>query len=235
VSVGIRSGAAPEPDAGASLPGASGAVAGAVLSRAAWRAVDLASLQAAVARQPASALVVKRIIDVTCAGIGLLLSAPLLALLAVIIRIDSGGPAFFHQPRIGRGQRLFRLRKLRTMHDAQRVTRVGRLLRPTGLDELPQLWNVLRGDMSLVGPRPEEDWLVARYDVEHPGYSARHLMRPGITGWAQVNGLRGHVSIAERLAFDLRYLRRWSLSLDLRILGSTVSTVWRDTRRAWRS
>jgi lipopolysaccharide/colanic/teichoic acid biosynthesis glycosyltransferase len=235
MSVGIRSGSAAEPDAGPALPGTNGATAGVVLSRAAWRAIDVASLQTVVARHSAPGLVVKRIIDVTFAGIGLVLSAPLLAVLAVIIRIDSGGPAVFHQPRIGRRQRPFWLRKLRTMHDGERVTRIGRLLRPTGLDELPQLWNVLKGDMSLVGPRPEEPYLVARYDLEHPGYSARHFMRPGITGWAQVNGLRGHVSIAERLAFDLRYLRRWSLALDLRILASTVGTVWRDTRRAWRS
>jgi lipopolysaccharide/colanic/teichoic acid biosynthesis glycosyltransferase len=196
---------------------------------------EVQRLQAIVARHPRAPLGVKRAVDMVLAAVGLLLSAPLLAVLGLLIRLDSGGPAFFRQLRTGRRMRLFWLTKLRTMHDDGRVTRVGRLLRPTGLDELPQLWNVLKGDMSLVGPRPEEPHLVVRYDREVPGYAARHFMRPGITGWAQVNGMRGRVSIAERLYFDLRYLHGWTLALDLRIFVRTVATVWRDTRQAWRS
>src|SRR5262249_38150629 len=136
--------------------------------------------------------------------------------------------------RVGRRQRLFTLTKLRTMHHDGRVTRVGRYLRPTGLDELPQLWNVLKGDMTLIGPRPEEVYLVARYDGEFPGYSCRHFMRPGITGWAAVTGLRGRVPLAERLMFDLRSLRHGSRARDWRILVRTAAAVWRDPRRAWR-
>src|SRR5262249_18689384 len=122
--------------------------------------------------------------------------------------------------------------KLRTMDAHGRVTRVGRVLRPAGLDELPQLWNVLRGDMSLIGPRPEIPERVARYQAAIAGYEARHLMQPGITGWAQVNGLRGDVSIPERLRHDLDYLREWSLGLDGRIMLRTLSTVCGDTVRA---
>jgi lipopolysaccharide/colanic/teichoic acid biosynthesis glycosyltransferase len=139
----------------------------------------------------------------------------------------------YWQPRVGLGERTFTIAKLRTMDDAGRVTRVGRYLRPTGLDELPQLWNVLKGDMSVVGPRPElvawwPDW------KQFPGHWDRHLMRPGITGWAQVNGLRGKVPLGNRLSFDLEYTRGWTLGMDLRILMRTLTTVWSDTRRALR-
>src|SRR5437762_75475 len=127
----------------------------------------------------------------------LVLTAPLLAVVAALIWIESGGPVLFRQPRMGRGGRPFVISKLRTMDSHGRVTRVGRLLRPTGIDELPQLWHVLKGQMSVVGPRPEVLDRVPRWDRELPDYWARHLMRPGITGWAQVNGLRGDVSIPE--------------------------------------
>jgi lipopolysaccharide/colanic/teichoic acid biosynthesis glycosyltransferase len=197
--------------------------------------VDVTWLHAIVARHPRPALACKRAVDIAVSLTGLVLTAPIVALLAIIVRLDSGGPGLYRQLRTGRRMRPFTLTKLRTMHADGRVTRVGRLLRPTGLDELPQLWNVLKGDMSLVGPRPEQPHLVLRYDAEVPGYAIRHLMRPGITGFAQVNGLRGHVSIAERLSFDLRYLRSWSLGLDCRIFLQTAATVWRDSRRAWRS
>ncbi|MDP9150472.1 MAG: sugar transferase [Myxococcota bacterium] len=178
---------------------------------------------------------IKRALDVTLAASGLVLTAPLVAALGLAVRLDSKGPAFFCQRRAGRGQRPFTLIKLRTMDGGARVTRVGRLLRPLGVDELPQLWNVLKGDMSLIGPRPEVPERVARYDRELPGYSTRHVIRPGITGLAQVNGLRGDVSIAERLRFDLQYLREWSLALDGRILVQTFSVVLADTIRALRS
>jgi lipopolysaccharide/colanic/teichoic acid biosynthesis glycosyltransferase len=196
------------------------------------RSIDAARLEAIVARHSRAGLAVKRTFDILVSLVGLALSAPLIAVMAVAVRLDSGGPALLRQTRVGRRQRLFTLTKLRTMHPDGRVTRVGRYLRPTGLDELPQLWSVLKGDMTLIGPRPEEAYLVARYEDEFPGYSCRHFMRPGITGWAQVNGLRGRVPISERLMFDLRYLRHWSLALDWRILVRTASAVWRDTRRA---
>jgi lipopolysaccharide/colanic/teichoic acid biosynthesis glycosyltransferase len=118
------------------------------------------------------------------------------------------------------------------MDDKRRVTRVGRWLRPLGLDELPQLWNVLRGEMSLVGPRPEIPDRVQRLEGALPAYRARHFLRPGVTGWAQVNGLRGDkASMSERLRRDLEYVRHWSLGFDLRILLRTGFSVLRDTAR----
>jgi lipopolysaccharide/colanic/teichoic acid biosynthesis glycosyltransferase len=175
----------------------------------------------------------KRVLDVALASLGALATAPLVAALGVVIRIDSPGPALFWQRRVGRDRRLFTLVKLRTMHEG-RITRVGRVLRPSGLDELPQLWNVLRGDMSLIGPRPEVPERVERYAREIAGYQERHRVDPGISGWAQVNGLRGNVSIRERLRFDREYIRRASMAMDLMILGATLSTVWRDTVRSRR-
>jgi lipopolysaccharide/colanic/teichoic acid biosynthesis glycosyltransferase len=192
-----------------------------------------ATVQHLVARHSRVARAIKRLFDVGFALTGLLLTAPILALVAALIRLESGGPVLFRQPRMGHGHRPFVISKLRTMTDDGRITRVGRWLRPTGIDELPQLWHVLVGDMSVVGPRPEVLDRVPRWDREIPDYWARHLMRPGITGWAQVNGLRGDVSIPERLRYDLQYLGTWSLRLDLRILWRTMATVWRDTRRTY--
>ena len=181
-----------------------------------------------------TSLAVKRLADVTLAASGLVVTAPLLATLAVLVGLDSPGPIFFHQRRTGLHQRPFMLVKLRTMDVRGRVTRMGRVLRPTGLDELPQLWNVLCGDMSLIGPRPEVPERVERFESDLPGFRVRHVIRPGITGWAQVNGLRGDVSIAERLQFDMQYLREGTLAFDGRILLRTVSTVVRDTVRELR-
>jgi lipopolysaccharide/colanic/teichoic acid biosynthesis glycosyltransferase len=176
----------------------------------------------------------RRVVDVILAASGLVVTAPLLATLAALIPLDSRGSVLFFQRRTGLGQRPFTLIKLRTMDAEGRVTRMGRLLRPTGIDELPQLWNVLKGDMSLIGPRPEVFERVERHEWEIPGFGARHQIRPGITGWAQVNGLRGDVSIAERLRFDLEYVRGRCLALDGRILLRTVSTVMGDTLRELR-
>jgi len=191
------------------------------------------------------AALAKRAVDVCVSGVGLLLSLPWLAALAVWIRRDSDGPVFFAQVRAGEGGRPFRLWKLRTMvsdaearladvvdvealqepvfkldHDP-RVTRVGRFLRRTSLDELPQLWNVLRGDMSLVGPRPEEVGMVERYDV----WQRRRLkVKPGITGLQQVT-CRGTPSLNERVRLDVYYIRKQSLLFDLVILFRTVWVV----------
>ncbi|HTB72017.1 MAG TPA: sugar transferase [Polyangiaceae bacterium] len=185
---------------------------------------------------PRAALVSKRVIDVGLAASGLVLAAPLMLGLGLLVSLDSPGPALFFQRRAGRDRVPFTIVKLRTMDAAGRVTRLGRVLRPSGLDELPQLWNVLTGDMSLIGPRPEVLDRVSRYEREIPGYRARYAVRPGITGWAQVNGLRGdrNVSMADRLRLDLEYLREWSPALDRRILARTVSTVLRDTLRSLR-
>jgi len=191
----------------------------------------------------------KRAEDLILAAIAMLFSAPLLALIAIVIKLDSKGPVIFRQPRHGFNDRVFTAYKFRTMYVDQtcvgaetqtsrgdpRVTRVGRWLRKTSLDELPQLFNVLQGNMSLVGPRPHPLRMLAggielKDAVEK--YAARHRVLPGITGWAQVNGLRGEASsiekINKRVEFDLHYIDNWSLWLDCKIICKTVLLVWVD-------
>jgi len=194
-----------------------------------------------------STMAMKGMIDRVGSVLGLALCAPLLALIAVAIRIDSRGPAIFRQIRAGKEGRPFRMLKFRTMtadaekrltdvvepedlpepmfklSDDPRVTRVGRLLRRTSLDELPQLFNVLRGEMSLVGPRPEELWLVERYEEAE---RFRLAMKPGMTGPMQVHG-RGDLEFSERLAIEREYIENYSLAKDLRILAQTASAVVR--------
>jgi exopolysaccharide biosynthesis polyprenyl glycosylphosphotransferase len=180
--------------------------------------------------------VAKRIEDVVGAAVGLLVAAPIVGVAAVIIRRTSPGPALFRQERCGEGGEVFTLYKLRTMTvDAEawtgpvfasegdpRRTAVGAFLRRYNLDELPQLWNVLRGDMSLVGPRPERPHFVEKFREDVARYMWRHLCKPGVTGWAQVNGLRGNTSIEERIKYDLYYLENWSLAFDFKILVRTL-------------
>jgi exopolysaccharide biosynthesis polyprenyl glycosylphosphotransferase len=183
---------------------------------------------------------VKRVLDFTIAGVAAIVFLPVLVVAAVLVRLD-GGPALFAQTRIGDGGRPFRIFKLRTMvvadgpsrwtgADDDRVTRVGRLLRRTHLDEVPQVFNVLRGDMSIVGPRPEQPMYVESLEATVPYYSRRHLIKPGITGWAQVRcGYAGSVEgSAWKLCHDLYYVKHRSLGLDLVILGETVRTLFAD-------
>ncbi len=182
---------------------------------------------------------VSRLMSVAVAALGLVLSAPLWPLIALAIRLDSRGPAFFRQIRVGQGGRCFRMYKFRTMRcDAEkdgarwaqpndsRVTRVGRWLRRSRLDELPQLLNVLRGDMALVGPRPERPEFVHNLEQVLPHYRLRHLTKPGLTGWAQIHhGYGGSVADAHRkLCFDLYYLKHRSLEMDVAILIRTLGT-----------
>ncbi|MEW1612665.1 MULTISPECIES: sugar transferase [unclassified Streptomyces] len=183
----------------------------------------------------------KRAMDALLAGIGLVLVAPLMAVCALAVRLSDGPGVIFRQERVGRHGRPFVLLKFRTLRPADatesatrwnvasdgRMSRVGRLLRRTSLDELPQLWNVLRGDMSLVGPRPERPFFVAQFSRTHPGYQARHRMPVGITGLAQVNGLRGDTSIEERARFDNRYIETWSLWQDACVLARTAGSFFR--------
>jgi exopolysaccharide biosynthesis polyprenyl glycosylphosphotransferase len=191
-----------------------------------------------VAREPVFERI-KRITDIALSVVGLLLSAPLVGAAAVAIKLEDGGAVFFTQTRIGRNKVPFRLLKLRTMRQAtgtgdpytregdSRITRVGGLLRKARLDELPQLWNVLRGQMSLIGPRAEWDRLVAEYERKIPSYHFRHLVKPGITGWAQVNyryGL-GVEDTLQKLEYDLYYIRNFSFMLDASIVLKTIHVM----------
>jgi exopolysaccharide biosynthesis polyprenyl glycosylphosphotransferase len=185
----------------------------------------------------------KRIFDITCASVALLLLSPLLATVAIAIKLTSPGPVFFTQYRYGHRNRRFRIIKFRTMHTQMtdesgitqtvgndpRVTLVGRILRKTSVDELPQLINVVLGDMSLVGPRPHVPGMKAAsvcYEDLVPYYFQRHNIRPGITGLAQVNGCRGSTAVAaaavSRVDYDLAYIEQWSLWLDIKIIWRTV-------------
>jgi exopolysaccharide biosynthesis polyprenyl glycosylphosphotransferase len=178
----------------------------------------------------------KRILDVILSGAALLVLSPLLGLIALVVRLDSPGPALFRQRRLGRDGREFEILKFRSMlPDAEvgtgpvrarrkddRPTRIGRILRRTSLDELPQFWNVLKGEMSLVGPRPERGHFVEEFRSRIPRYLERHGVKSGLTGWAQVNGLRGDTSIEERTRYDIWYVENWSVRLDLKILVLTA-------------
>lgn len=188
--------------------------------------------------------IVKRAFDIAGSAALLLATSWLFPIIAWLIKREDGGPVFFSQVRTGLDGRSFELFKFRSMRvDAEgdgeaqwtrtrdsRVTRVGEVLRRTNLDELPQLFNVLRGDMSLVGPRPEQPKFVERFRSRYPAYNVRHRVRAGLTGWAQVNGLRGDTSIRQRIVHDLYYIENWSLGLDMRILWRTLRIALHD---AW--
>jgi Undecaprenyl-phosphate glucose phosphotransferase len=182
----------------------------------------------------------KRVFDVAATSAVLLVVAPLMGLIAIAIWITSGRPILFAQERMGLDGRLFRMLKFRSMPtDAEavtgpvwttasdeRATPLGSLLRKTSLDELPQLWNVLRGDMSLVGPRPERPVFIEEFRREIPGYMLRHKVKAGLTGWAQVHGWRGNTSLNERIEHDIYYIQNWTLGLDIRILLMSLWRVW---------
>ena len=176
----------------------------------------------------------KRTFDVVVSAIGLLILSPLLVVLAIGVKFSSPGPVFFKQERVGRDRRPFQMLKFRSMYvndksdtawssaEDDRRTKFGSFMRRTSLDELPQLINVLKGEMSLVGPRPELPFFVEKFKEEIPLYMVKHQVKPGITGWAQVNGYRGDTSIKKRIELDLWYIDNWSPLLDLRILFMTV-------------
>ncbi len=184
----------------------------------------------------------KRLFDIALSGIGLILSLPLWLLFSLLIKLQDRGPAFYGQERMGRDGRVFRVIKFRSMIvDAEkqtgavwasandpRVTRVGRILRATAMDELPQLWNIFKGDMSFVGPRAERPELVEKFAREIAGYRERLRVRPGLTGLAQVYGqydtLPGH-----KLKYDVLYIRRCSLALDLKLIGLSFFITFRGS------
>jgi undecaprenyl-phosphate glucose phosphotransferase len=193
----------------------------------------------------------KRITDFVIALLALLVLSPLFAIVSALILVTSGRPIFYTQDRVGQGRRLFRIIKFRSMkcdaeretgpiwasdHD-QRCTKIGDWLRHSNIDELPQLWNVLRGEMSLVGPRPERPSFVNEFRETVPKYDLRHAVPGGMTGWAQVHGWRGRTSLRKRVQYDLDYIERWSVGLDIRILLMTVQhvlwgkTSWTESKR----
>ncbi|MDD3368556.1 MAG: undecaprenyl-phosphate glucose phosphotransferase [Lachnospiraceae bacterium] len=177
----------------------------------------------------------KRVMDVVGSIFGIVISSPVMLISAILVKCTSRGPIIFKQQRIGYHNKPFMMYKFRTMQiqketvekkgwttpNDPRVTRIGRFLRKTSLDELPQLFNILRGDMSLVGPRPERPQFVEKFKEEIPRYMVKHQVRPGLTGWAQVNGYRGDTSIVRRVEFDIYYIENWSLSFDIKILFLT--------------
>ncbi|MCS7060303.1 MAG: undecaprenyl-phosphate glucose phosphotransferase [Anaerolineae bacterium] len=185
-------------------------------------------------------LTLKRAMDLVGSAVGLVLLSPFLLLIAILIKLDSPGPVFFVQQRMGLDGKPFWLIKFRTMRqdaeqlgtwtvkDDPRRTRLGAFLRRTNIDELPQLINVLIGEMSLVGPRPEQPRYVEEFRARIPRYMERHREKAGMAGWAQVNGLRGDTSIEERTKYDLWYIENWSIWLDIKII---LKTIWRTLTR----
>jgi exopolysaccharide biosynthesis polyprenyl glycosylphosphotransferase len=192
-------------------------------------------------------LVTKRAMDMMVGGAGLVFLSPLMLLVALLVKLESKGPVFYAQTRVGLDGKPFPMLKFRSMRsdaekesgpvwasaDDPRRTRLGAFLRKTSIDELPQLINVLLGEMSLVGPRPERPVFVEQFKQVVPRYMDRHKEKAGITGWAQVNGLRGETSIVERTKYDLYYIENWSLLLDLKILLRQVLNQFRGDHNAY--
>ncbi len=180
--------------------------------------------------------VTKRFVDIVGSAAGLVLISPIMLLTALAVKLSSPGPIIFKQERIGLHNKPFWMYKFRTMEiqkesaekrawtvkDDPRVTKIGKFLRRTSLDEFPQLYNILRGDMSLVGPRPERPLFVEKFREEIPRYMIKHQVRPGLTGWAQINGYRGDTSIRKRIDYDIFYIENWTMGLDIKILFLTI-------------
>lgn len=178
----------------------------------------------------------KRIIDIVGAIVGLIISVPFVLVFGTLVYLESPGPILYRQKRVGRRGKMFEILKIRSMRlDAEsrggaqwakrnddRRLRVGALMRETNIDEVPQFWNVLKGEMSLVGPRPERPELISKFQDEIPHYNARHTVKPGITGWAQVNGWRGDTDLTERIRYDLYYIEKWTFLGDFVIMFRTL-------------
>lgn len=183
-------------------------------------------------------IVTKRIMDIVGSLVGIILTSPVMLAAAVLVKLSSPGPVIFKQERVGLHNKSFYMYKFRSMEQQPpgeekkawtvkndpRVTGIGRFLRRTSLDELPQLFNILKGDMSLVGPRPERPLFVEKFREEIPRYMVKHQVRPGLTGWAQVNGLRGDTSIRKRIEYDIYYIENWTIGFDIKIIFMTFFT-----------
>jgi Undecaprenyl-phosphate glucose phosphotransferase len=180
-------------------------------------------------------IIIKRITDIACASVGLVLLSPFMLLIALLIRMESKGKVIYSQERVGLDGQVFSMMKFRSMREGaeqksgpvwasendDRKTKVGNILRKTSLDELPQLFNILKGEMSLVGPRPERPHFVENFKKSIPSYMLRLKMKAGLTGWAQVNGWRGNTSLEKRIEFDLFYIKHWSFWFDIKIMAMT--------------
>ena len=178
----------------------------------------------------------KRVMDILVALVGVVVSLPIMVFAAIAVKCTSRGPIIFKQERIGLHNKPFRMYKFRTMEvqkpsqeakgwtkkNDPRVTKVGKFLRRTSIDELPQLFNILKGDMSVVGPRPERPQFVEQFKEEIPRYMVKHQVRPGLTGWAQINGYRGDTSIKRRIEYDIFYIENWTMSFDVKIMFLTI-------------
>ena len=178
---------------------------------------------------------VKRAMDIAGSIVGIIVTSPLMLLMCAIIKLTSPGPLIYKQERVGLHNQTFRMYKFRSMEvqpeseekkawtvkNDPRVTPIGKFMRHTSIDELPQLFNILKGNMSLVGPRPERPFFVEKFREEIPRYMVKHQVRPGLTGWAQVNGYRGDTSIRKRIEYDLYYIENWSIGLDIKIIFLT--------------
>ena len=181
-------------------------------------------------------LISKRIIDIVGSIVAIIISSPFMLVTAIAVKITSPGPIIFSQERVGLHNKSFQMYKFRSMEiqkesaeqkawttrNDPRVTNIGRFIRKTSIDELPQFFNILKGDMSLVGPRPERPLFVEKFKEEIPRYMIKHQVRPGLTGWAQVNGYRGDTSIRKRIEFDLYYIENWTMGFDIKILFLTI-------------
>ena len=180
-------------------------------------------------------MVCKRAMDIAGAIVAIIIFSPVMLVTAVLVKTTSKGPLIYKQERVGLHNQTFQMYKFRSMEvqsaksekrawtvrDDPRVTKVGRFIRKTSIDELPQLFNILKGDMSLVGPRPERPFFVEKFREEIPRYMVKHQVRPGLTGWAQINGYRGDTSIKKRIEYDLYYIENWTMGLDIKILFLT--------------
>jgi exopolysaccharide biosynthesis polyprenyl glycosylphosphotransferase len=176
----------------------------------------------------------KRLVDLIGGGFGLLMALPVIGVFGLMVRLESKGPVFYRQVRVGRDGKLFYIWKIRSMRlDSEkngigwtvkgdpRLLKIGVFMRKWNIDEIPQFWNVMKGEMSLVGPRPERPELIHDFKEEIPHYNARHSVKPGITGWAQVNGLRGDTDLVERIKCDLYYIENWKFLWDFQIMVLT--------------
>lgn len=180
-------------------------------------------------------MVMKRAVDLFGAVVAIILFSPVMLITAILVKTTSNGPLVFKQERVGLQNRPFYMYKFRSMvvqneivekgewttKNDPRVTPIGKFIRKTSIDELPQLFNVLKGDMSLVGPRPERPFFVEKFKEEIPRYMVKHQVRPGLTGWAQVNGYRGDTSIKKRIEYDIYYIENWTIGFDFKILFLT--------------